>query len=156
MTWHVVGNQRGIRRVSTGVRVAITRRRDKKHDGNEFIRTEMEITIYNDVLQHLDYKQDTPLVLEVGADHDAGIIKIRPAVEGEDGLRMRRSRANGRLFIAMMRFPLPPINPQPTQVVHTLKIDNRKTLTLVLPGPIARDLRAAQSAALLAAKEGMK
>lgn len=152
MTFHLVGSSRGIiKEKRNGVWLVVSERTETK-GGKKYHGTVLAITIYDDILGQVGWQRGMDIMIEVGADIDAGLIRLRPAGPGESGLRLRK---RGGYAVDLERhmggFPLPEIAARPSVAAKKIAIDNG-AIMLVLPGEWTRDLRAAQEAALKAMK----
>ena len=148
MTWHVVGNGQGSRRHRDGVWVSVEGRRSSGREG-EYKSVILHITIYRDAANIIGLEARQRVMLEVGADHDVGCLRIRRAREGENGLIVQ-SRVAQVLEVtrAMTGFPLPPIKPRHAVRAAKVAREGEDALLIALPGEMVRDLKIAQAAAL--------
>lgn len=134
MTWHTVGSMRGHREQQRGVWVSIV-----AHKRN------MVLTIYRDVLDEIGWRQKQRVMVDVGADHHAGMLRVRLAGEDEQGLCLSATGDHVQLRIRMGRFPVPILPPRPIARVASAKLV-AGALEIVLPGDLTRALRTGQEA----------
>ena len=148
MTWHVVGNAQGINRHRNGVWLSVEAKKDRVRDV-DYRRTILHIAIYRDAAAIIGLAARQHVMLEVGADHDVGCLRIRRARDGENGVIVRqRSQTVLEIARAMAGFPLPPIKPRHAVRAAKVAREGENELLIVLPGEMTRDLRAAQTAEL--------
>lgn len=147
MTFHVVGSEKGahVSRKS-GACISIEKK-SRGAKGGKGKTTMLVLTIFNDLLAQVEDKLGNRVIIEVGADHDVGLLLVRPEGEKEAGLKCRRRDYGMLISKTMSRFPLPPISGRRSTPVANVKVVERG-LMIALPGEVTRELRAAQEAAL--------
>lgn len=153
MTFHAIGAARGlIREKRHGVWIGVSERRETKRKA-QYTRVVLTVAIYADVLDQVGWRIGMDIMLEVGADHDVGMLRVRPADAAERGIRLRKIGGYAGYFERpMTAFPLPRISGRPSCAAKKIAVDNG-VLTLLLPGEFARDLRAAQELAIKTTRE---